>query len=370
MKYLRMILMFFVLVSSSLVSTTHCVDGKRNISKAEANDMEIEKKLRILNKEPVKTIITEVGDTIDCINIYKQPAFDNPLLKDHKLKERCPLGTIPIRIKTKKQLLNAKYFITKSKSIYENSYPNIGYHFVFAEEIVIGKRYFGGAAFMSGHNLTVDPNQFSTSQIWIMNATEQEINTIEFGIMKHPEVFGDSLTRLFGSWIRGHQIYGCYNVLCNGFIQVSYDVFFGQTFSQSSIYGQVSYDVYLMVSKDLDGDWWLSMGPNAEATENIGYWPYEILTLLRTSASAVRYGGYVGATSQAATPPMVNGYLPQLGDYMKTTFMRKMKYTNEMGGLVNLYPHSVRTINGTVPQCYNVMFAGHIGSWENTMAYG
>jgi len=28
----------------------------------------------------------EDGSTIDCIDIYKQPAFDHPLLKNHKLQ--------------------------------------------------------------------------------------------------------------------------------------------------------------------------------------------------------------------------------------------------------------------------------------------
>ncbi|KAI3967526.1 hypothetical protein MKW92_009226 [Papaver armeniacum] len=397
MKYLPVsFLVFFVLISCSLISITHCADRNRNISKEEADDIEIERQLKILNKKPVKTIITEVGDVIDCIDIYKQPAFDNPLLKDHKLKmspsiipsertnkyvsssailhglqkERCPSGTVPIRRTTKKELLNAKYFTKKSKSIYANSNPNIGYHFVTAEEVVQGKRYFGAAASISIHNLQVDPDQFSTSQIWITNATDQENNSIEFGIMKYPVIFGDSLTRLFGSWsiVNGPQVRGCYNILCQGFVQVSFVMYFGQTFLHSSTYGQVSYEIYLKVSRDQKGNWWVSAGPNAGATENIGYWPNEILTRLRSSASTVRYGGYVGATVQEASPPMGNGHFPQLGDYKKTAWMRLMKYTNEAGNLVNLDPHLVRTT--APPQCYDIMFAGLLGNWGITMAYG
>lgn len=29
---------------------------------------------------------SEDGDIIDCIDIYKQPAFDHPSLKDHKIQ--------------------------------------------------------------------------------------------------------------------------------------------------------------------------------------------------------------------------------------------------------------------------------------------
>lgn len=35
---------------------------------------------------------TKIGDIIDCIDIYKQPAFDNPLLKNHKIQVRYTNG--------------------------------------------------------------------------------------------------------------------------------------------------------------------------------------------------------------------------------------------------------------------------------------
>ncbi|KAI3986894.1 hypothetical protein MKX01_014595 [Papaver californicum] len=392
--------MLYVLISSSFISTTYYVDGKKNISKAEAEDeIEIESQLRVLNKKPVKTITSEVGDIIDCIDIYKQPAFDNPLLKDHKIqmnpssipgettnktvssssifrglqKERCPSGTVPIRRTTREDLLNAKYFAKKAKPIHADSHPNIGFHFVTAEEIIPGKKYFGGAASMSIHNLAIDPDQFSTSQIWIVNASHNQMNSIEFGIMKHPTIFGDSLTRLFGYWTAdGHQATGCYNMLCPGFIQISQNIFFGHQFTQSSIYGQISYDVHLMVHRAQDtGHWWLRMGPTAEIAEDVGYWPSEIFTLLASSASAVRYGAVAAATVQASTPRMGNGFLPQLQDYDRTAYMRLMKYVNEAGEAVNLDSYTVRTNRGTVPQCYDIMFAGQIGGdWDNTIVYG
>lgn len=84
----------------------------------------------------------EDGSTIDCIDIYKQPAFDHPLLKNHKLQMKpssllqekmtmsslelteedeiilsnskskskfrgCPSGTVPIRRTQKEDLIRA-----------------------------------------------------------------------------------------------------------------------------------------------------------------------------------------------------------------------------------------------------------------------
>ncbi|KAK7853107.1 hypothetical protein CFP56_036863 [Quercus suber] len=81
---------------------------------------------------------SEDGDIINCVDIYKQPAFDHPALKNHKIEMRpsisfppdtttaaknessqrvlsqiwhksgsCPKGTIPIRRITRKELLRA-----------------------------------------------------------------------------------------------------------------------------------------------------------------------------------------------------------------------------------------------------------------------
>ncbi|KAI3939794.1 hypothetical protein MKW92_012580 [Papaver armeniacum] len=392
MEYLQIsFIMFYVLISSSLISsTTHYVDGKRSISKKEEDDIEIERQLRVLNKKPVKTIITKVGDTIHCVDIYKQPAFDNPLLKDHKIQmnpnsipgritnktissssirglEGCPSGTVPIRRTTRTDLVNADHFLKKTKQIHGK---NMGGDVTVIQD----KRYFGGATSMSIHNLTVDLDQTSTSQIWIMNGPPEQVNSVEVGIMRSPMIFGDSHSRLFGSWTsyNGAQRIGCFNVMCPGFIQISSAVSFGHEFTQSSIYGQISYDVHLMVSRSQKtGNWWLSMGQSAETSEQVGYWPSELFTQLKNSASSVKYGGYAVALSQESTPPMGNGYLPQLDDYKKTAFMSKMQFVNETGGLVHLNPQAMQTKRGPIPQCYDIKIAGQLGEgWFTTMVYG
>ncbi|RHN77169.1 putative neprosin activation peptide [Medicago truncatula] len=48
--------------------------------------LEVEKKLQHLRKHSLKTIKSEDGDIIDCIDIKKQPAFDHPALKNHKIQ--------------------------------------------------------------------------------------------------------------------------------------------------------------------------------------------------------------------------------------------------------------------------------------------
>ncbi|RVW16842.1 hypothetical protein CK203_098155 [Vitis vinifera] len=46
----------------------------------------IQKHSNKINKPTVMTIESPDGDIIDCIDKWKQPAFDHPLLKNHKLQ--------------------------------------------------------------------------------------------------------------------------------------------------------------------------------------------------------------------------------------------------------------------------------------------
>ncbi|KAM1834427.1 hypothetical protein ACFX13_016896 [Malus domestica] len=46
-------------------------------SKANQATSEVRKMLKLLNKPGVKTIKSEDGDIVDCVDIYKQPAFDH-----------------------------------------------------------------------------------------------------------------------------------------------------------------------------------------------------------------------------------------------------------------------------------------------------
>ncbi|MCL7030323.1 hypothetical protein MKW94_003391 [Papaver nudicaule] len=395
------LLVFFVLIFFVVTTKTQSINGeKASIYVREEEDMELERQLKILNKKPITTISTKYGDTIDCIDIYKQPAFDHPLLKNHKIQmvpstileettsqnipssifwdskldngfqnERCPQGTVPIRRTKKEDLLNAQYLLQKTYPMQTNSYTlsPVNHHFVSVEEFNEGKTYFGSAAEISVHGFALNDNQFSTAQIWIQNGPTEKINSIEFGWMTYPALFGDNRSRTFGYWTSdGHQQTGCFNVLCPGFVQVNKDLFLGAKINHVSVYGEDPWLLDFKVHRDQEtGNWWLT------TDRVIGYWPKEIFTHLANNASIIRYGGVAGAKPQTPTPPMGNGYLPQLQDYSKTAFMSSMKYVNEKGQTVNINPDRIQTKYDTTLNCYNILFAGNIGGeWEISMAYG
>ncbi|KAK7835642.1 hypothetical protein CFP56_023307 [Quercus suber] len=65
----------FFLFALSYVLGDRFVDGRRIET--------LENKGLIKQKGSIKTIEGEDGDTIDCVDIYQQPTFDHPFLKNH-----------------------------------------------------------------------------------------------------------------------------------------------------------------------------------------------------------------------------------------------------------------------------------------------
>ncbi|RWV97525.1 hypothetical protein GW17_00039683 [Ensete ventricosum] len=64
---------------------SHAAEDKTRDLSAE-EDRELERELKTLNKPFVKSFQDKYGITYDCVDIYKQPAFDHPLLKNHTLQ--------------------------------------------------------------------------------------------------------------------------------------------------------------------------------------------------------------------------------------------------------------------------------------------
>ncbi|KAL5100673.1 hypothetical protein RYX36_005000 [Vicia faba] len=130
-KMIQILLLVMCLVATI---TGHRDHGMQSVLK---EDLELERQLNILNKPPIKSIHTMSGYIVDCVDINKQPAFDHPLLKNHKLqrkpiferniseirvqnlpiksisifeKVRCPERTVPIWRTTKNDLIKKNLY--------------------------------------------------------------------------------------------------------------------------------------------------------------------------------------------------------------------------------------------------------------------
>ncbi|KAK8568560.1 hypothetical protein V6N13_106486 [Hibiscus sabdariffa] len=313
----------------------------------------VNEKLKQLNKPAVKTIQSEDGDIIDCVDIYKQPAFDHPALKNHviqmkpsfKLKEEklgtkglssklvvsqtwqksgsCPDGTVPIRRIQRKDLLRAKSinrFGRKPREVVSKSnitdpknglYPSNNSTQVALPTIVnrsaanlvtLGYNYIGAKADINVWNPNVAAaDEFTTAQIWLKAGPGDNFESLETGWTVNPHLYGDRRTRLFAYWTKdSYKSTGCFDLTCSGFVQTNPQVALGAPIEPvSSEFGQ-QYHVTLGIYMDPQtSNWWLKFGADVP----IGYWPAgSLMFYLNHSSTLVEWGGQVYSTNVKKTP--------------------------------------------------------------------
>ncbi|CAL5373889.1 unnamed protein product [Camellia sinensis] len=300
-----------------------CVEGKHVV---------IQDYLNLKHKGTIKTIKSEDGDVIDCVDIYKQPAFDHPLIKDlqmepssspigmkmddsqpkliqnwHKNGE-CPQGTIPIRRTQNRDLHRTFPFRRQGGQHYHPFGQAPGAHeYAFVTET--GSTYYGAHAAFNVWNPKTEANEFSLSQIWVMS-DKTTLNTIEAGWM------GDN-----------YQSTGCYDLSCPGFVQTSHKFALGSTIKPVSTYNGKIFAISMLIYKDNNtGNWWLQVQDVV-----FGYWPGSIFTGLADSATIVSWGGEIinlGSAQHHTTTQMGSGHFPFEG-YGKSSFFNSLKVIDD-----------------------------------------
>ncbi|KAL0785905.1 hypothetical protein Bca101_002151 [Brassica carinata] len=295
-------------------------------------------------------------DDFDCVDIYKQPAFQHPLLKHHKIQEifypdenldrkgqyktnyqSCPKGKVPI-LKQRNG--------TKSVHLDTVEYP--GQHFATIETVLDGSIYRGAEANISLHSLTLQNNQFSKSQIWLENGPRNELNSIQVG---------------WGA--DGYKNSGCYNIQCPGFVIVTRIPWIGIAFPRTSVYGdKKSFTFTPQVFQDgLSGNWGLKI-----FNEVIGYWPKELFTHLNDGASLIRFGGNTFMSPDGVSPPMGNGHFPVI-DFQKSSFFLHVKVRNSNYQLLDIEDRKTRRYSDSF-QCYRLSYWGYAKSNGVSFSFG
>ncbi|KAG9441278.1 hypothetical protein H6P81_017132 [Aristolochia fimbriata] len=296
-------------------------------------DVELERQLKILNKPAIKTIKTEHGDIFDCVDIHKQPAFDHPLLKNHKIKMRpsfipeaeeqkapsvgakaakiglpdggCPQGSVPIRRTKKQELKNAKTFFNNRKEVI----PTLnGDKTNYKGDTALvrwegNRRVFGTRFILNIWGPQVDNEQYTSITTWLKRSC---------GIMN-------------AGWMTDcYKETGCFNTLCPGFVQIDTQVPLGADLGPVSVYKGFQYELQFDLFKDLSmGDWWLVVGDN----KSVGYWPSELFTAINEYSDRVAWGGYTYGPSDRAPPPLGSAHYPFEG-YGKTCYIRHIQLMN------------------------------------------
>ncbi|KAG2301322.1 hypothetical protein Bca52824_029973 [Brassica carinata] len=324
----------------------------------------IDMKLKALNKPALKTIKSEDGDIIDCVDIYKQPAFDHPALRNHKIqmkpsvelgsKEnnsptdgsskpvtsqiwsksgRCPVGTIPIRRVSREDISRASSpssFGRKPPHVYNTLYKS-DQHTTNSNSttgkkhnprpknrseamfFAVGSNYLGAQSNINVWNPPgVQKSDYSSAQMWLLAGDQSEMSEIiEAGWMVNPRVFGDNRTRFFAYWTKdAYRKTGCINLLCSGFVQTSKHVALGAAIEPVSSSGHEQYYIMVKIYQDPQSkNWWLSRHDKV-----YGYWPSAIFKHLPQGATQVQWGGEVYSPNVRKKPhtktPMGSGESP------------------------------------------------------------
>ncbi|XP_058223053.1 protein neprosin-like, partial [Rhododendron vialii] len=366
--------------------------------------LEVERKSNLLNKRAVKSIRSEDGDIIDCIEVHKQPAFDHPALRNHTIQmtpsynpqtERtttametstkggggssvtvtsqlwqrsgsCPEGTIPIRRIRKKELLKAssvKEYGRKKPSQKFNhldedidSYLQLENHSL-AILLTEGYSYSGAKGDIKVWNPFVETDdEYSTSRVSLKNGPYMSYEAIESGWAVNPGVYGDRSTRLFVYWTTdSSKTTGCFDLTCPGFVQTSNEVALGAAIYPISTSTGLPYQITTYIFQDPNtSNWWVQFGEKT----NIGYWPPDLFTLLRYHAITVQWGGEVCSSKTGIHPHTATGMgSGNFPDYMfgNSGYVKRMRVRQTILDL--RFPEWVDTYTDEY-KCYDAFYLG------------
>ncbi|CAN6805308.1 unnamed protein product [Brassica oleracea] len=306
----------------------------------------------------------------NCVDIYKQPSLNHPLLQNHKIQMEpsfsvpksnrfenkmrkniigCPNGTVPILKNIKDHAANTQYFAEK----YFNplTVESHGTHYYGDLKLIKKLRnlkfagirlqkdgpYYGIAAWISVHDLNISRDQASFANMYVGNRVNNKENFIQVGWMINPSVLGDGRPWSYGFW-RGVNGAGCYNTVCPGFIQVSKD----DPLSEPLPYApEGKRNIALTIQQDTDtGHWWVTDIEEGDKPDiHIGYWPKELFDLMGDGANILGIGGAVQSSSSGVSPPMGNGHLPTKKD-MDSARVSEFLYRYENSDFKNYYQYS------------------------------
>ncbi|XP_074319140.1 protein neprosin-like [Silene latifolia] len=309
------------------------------ISSTSKHLSEIRKRMNYYKKHAVKSIQSEDGDIIDCIDIYKQPAFDHPALRNHIIQMSpsdettmdskavsnkstmdekpnkmltsqvwrkngsCPIGTIPIRRILEKQIRNhrlSEEYGRKGPSFpYQIKKPNdngdsnnINVNRSLAILHTEGLNYNAAKADVKVWKPYVEhDDEYSTSRIALKTGPYYEYDSIEAGCIVNPSVYGDREVRIYIYWtIDGSKTTGCFDLICPGFVQTSNEIALGGVLRSIPVPGGIPWIMTLYMHKDVEtNNWWVQYQEDI----NIGYWPADVLKGLSVTAETVQWGGEV-----------------------------------------------------------------------------
>ncbi|XP_021753797.1 uncharacterized protein LOC110719204 [Chenopodium quinoa] len=235
----------------------------------EENSM-VKNRLELINKPAIKSFRlcisfainqTKHGDILDCVEINKQFAFDNPLLHNHSIQMKPNFKVSKQTTSTigSYTILTPSQLLTKSTRCPRGTIATV----------VASTNSIGVSGHINVWSPVVLENQLSDTSVFVASYDGAVSNAIQAGWMVNLDLKQNS-SRFYAYWTKDTgKTTGCYNALCPGFVQVSQSISLGQVIDPISTYSGQQYFIPTTIQQDQDTkNWWLSFG-----AECVGYFP-------------------------------------------------------------------------------------------------
>ena len=227
---------------------------------------------------------------------------------------------------------------------------------------------FGGsAAFNVWSPFIEQQNEFSLSQMWVVNGSGTGLQTLESGWQAYPARLHDNLPRVFVySTPDGYNRSGpgCYEP-CGRFFYTSANSPVGLSLTPS-VLGGTQTETTFQWYRDSAHDWWLAVNGAW-----IGYYPHTYFNSsgLLNQAALIDFGGEIVDTQQQGvhtTTHMGSGKFAQSG-FANAAYIRFMQYTDTG---YTLRDATSLTFDAPTPSYYNVALVGtHDTFWGNSSLF-
>ncbi|MGR9053693.1 MAG: neprosin family prolyl endopeptidase, partial [Gammaproteobacteria bacterium] len=341
------------------------------------------------------------GDTVDCVDIYRQPAMKRIGMENHVIAtppelpgldeasavaeekdvavpeqsavengQVCPEGSVPIRrvtMETMKNFRTLEDFRKKVPSHLEE--PRAGASSL--HQYAHAYRYVSNLGAETVLNLwspyVERSNEFSLSQMWVVRGSGADLETVEAGWQEYKDLYGDWRSRLFIYFTPdAYGSGGCYNLTCGAFVQYSSSVYIGGAFSSYSSAGGTQQEITLRWHKGGSNNaWWLRYGNTW-----VGYYPQNLFDAsgLRNQASVIDFGGEIidRHVGRHTFTDMGSGYFPSSG-FGYAAYQRSIKYLTTSGSLADA---TGLTASRTDSWCYDINLVSSTGSWGVYFFFG
>lgn len=347
-----------------------CVPFEQQPGLRRASDEE-KRSARTLARPAPGPAVRETGpvpgktQTLDLtLHAGKRDAFRNEMT--------CPKGTIPMRRVTLREIVR---FPTLSDFLHAGKIddgsldrrpeqkPGIGSHY-YARGLQFVDN-LGGDAWLNVWSPTVEPHQMSLSQLWVVGSEGSDKQTVEAGWQVYPDKWGSSKAALFIYYTADdYNKTGCYNLQCDGFVQVANNVYLGSGFNHYSATGGGQWGFNLQWKRNTDGNWWLFYrGPGSYIA--VGYYKSSLFAngSLAARGEKIAFGGEDSSAPDALQ--MGSGEKASAG-WQKAAFQNKIFYidTKIVSQWTSLNPQEI------VHDCYTADIHNIAGSWGTYLYFG